>query len=273
MRLIEKMQKSENFTPTEMKISEFFLENKNALSEMTVYKLAKATYSSNAAIIRFCRKLGYKGFRDFRVDFEKELELNKFIESSSIDYTHPFQQKDSTEVIVKQLYTLYKKSLDQVQSCLEGHELEKIAYTMIRAKRIFLYGYGDVKLALMGFANLLAKINIFPVIATENTEERQISKYASSQDCALFVTYSLQNERFKQCAQILRERKAPIMLITANRDNLITKYSMARIFVPDMERPDRIATFYSKYVFEYILNLIYALIYQYQAENEPKVQK
>lgn len=267
MLLIEKMKKAENFTPTEIKISEFFLQNKNALSGITVHQLAQATFSSNAAIIRFCRKLGYEGFRDFRIDFEKELELNKFMESTSVDYTRPFQKKDSTDIIIKQLYTLYKKGLDQVQSSLDHTELEKMANTMLHSKRIFLYGYGDVKLALMRFANLLAKIDIFPVIATENMEERTISKHVTSEDCALFVTYTLQNERFKQCAQILRERNVSIMLITANRDSMIAKYSTSRIFVPDMERPDRIATFYSNFAFEYILNLIYSLIYQYQEGN------
>lgn len=267
MLLIEKMKRAENFTPTEMKISDYFLQNKSALSGITVNKLAQLTFSSNAAIIRFCRKLGYKGFRDFRIDFEKELELNRFMESNTVDYTRPFQKKDSTDIIIKQLYTLHKKGLDQVQSCLDNKELEKMAYIMLNSKRIFLYGYGDVKLALMGFGNLLAKIDIFPIIATENSEERMLSKNVTSEDCALFVTYTLQNERFKQCAQILRERNVPIMLITANQDSMIAKYSTSRIFVPDMERSDRIATFYSKFAFEYILNLIYSLIYQYQADN------
>ena len=60
------------------------------------------------------------------------------------------------------------------------------------------------------------------------------------------------------------------MLLTANKNSPIYDYCDYKICIPDQEKKENIATFYSQLVFEYLLNLIYSLIYR---ELERKKKK
>ena len=45
------------------------------LEELSINDLAKKTYTSNATIIRLCRKTGYSGYKALKVDLIKEREV------------------------------------------------------------------------------------------------------------------------------------------------------------------------------------------------------
>ena len=61
---------------------------------------------------------------------------------------------------------------------------------MVQKKRIFIYGYGDSQITAANFINKLAKLNLFPVLATQYGEEIYISKQLQPGDFALFISYS-----------------------------------------------------------------------------------
>lgn len=259
--IIEQIKNTDKFTSAEKTIIDFLLKNSENLADITIKQLADAAFSSNATIIRFCRKLGFDGYKDFRLAFVKEMEACKYLDHE-IDYTHPFQVDEPTDVVVGNIYSLYKKSMDQVRSCLVNSELDEIVNLLMKAEHIFLYGYGDVSTTLRGFINMLVKIGIFPVFATEASEEEHISEHVTKKDIVLCVTYRGKNSTLIRCMKTWKKKGASHIVITANPESLLVKYSTKSIIVPNMERPDRISTFYSQLAFEYILNVIFALIYQ-----------
>ena len=157
--------------------------------------------------------------------------------------------------------------MDQVQSQLNLSDLEKIVKCLMDSRRIYLFGLGDVKLTIRSFMNKLAKIGIFPVLATENGEELFICSHITHDDCALFITYGANHASYRSCIGQLVKNNVPILALTANPDSGLVRHSAYHICVPDMEKQDKIATFYSQLVFEYLLNLIYALIYQNIQQN------
>ena len=59
MTIIERMQSNMDFTDTEENIIHYILENPYSLMDITIGELAKNTYSSNATIVRFCKKMGF----------------------------------------------------------------------------------------------------------------------------------------------------------------------------------------------------------------------
>ncbi len=78
-------------------------QNDSELEKMTIKELAANTYSSNATIIRMCHKLGFSGFRDFKIAFVKETGNHKLI-TNKIDYSFPFQIEESTAAIAQNMY-------------------------------------------------------------------------------------------------------------------------------------------------------------------------
>lgn len=261
MSIWDKLTDSSQFTATELAIIDYLQDQRYTLYQVTIGQLAKETYSSNASVIRLCQKLGFQGFRDFRLALALDLEAQRHLDKT-VDYSKPVAMEDAVEDVVSNLFSLYKNSLEQIQSHLNLTELEQVADLIFHSSRLFLFGYGDVKITLSSFMNKVNKIGFFPFLATENDEDYLIVNHLTSEDVAFFISYSGTNERMLNRMQQLQAVGTAIILITANAQSPLLPYCQQQMIIPDLEKTEKMATFYSQLSFEYILNLLYILIYQ-----------
>lgn len=74
MSLIDNLSNEKLFTKSEIEVINFIKENPNLVLNMTIGELANQTFSSNTTIIRICKKLGFNGFRDFKIEYLRNIE-------------------------------------------------------------------------------------------------------------------------------------------------------------------------------------------------------
>ena len=65
-----------DFTKSEKKVAKYILENRGAVIYFTIIEFSEKVEVGEATIIRFCRKLRFKGFHDFKMALAQELSLN-----------------------------------------------------------------------------------------------------------------------------------------------------------------------------------------------------
>ena len=75
--LFNKLKEYKDYTYNEKAVIDYILENPNKVINLSVEELAKVTYSSTACIVRLAKKLGMKGYSDFKIKLA--LELNSAI--------------------------------------------------------------------------------------------------------------------------------------------------------------------------------------------------
>lgn len=267
MSLLEDLSNPSMFTKGELTVVEYIKENSNKIVNMSINELARETYSSNSTIIRICQKLGFKGYKDFKIDYAKNIESLKYV-NNDINFSLPFENSDSTNEIINKMANLYKDGIDLINSELNIDNLEKIIELLNNSQRVFVYAHGDSKITASLFLNKLIKIGKFFYLATENGEELSFSQSVTLSDCCLFITYD-KNESFYECMRNILKRRCPIILISARKDSLLMKYSNYQIIIPHKEN-EKIATFYSQLAFHYLLNVIYALLYQRNVTSNKK---
>ena len=124
MTILEKLEAMEDFTYVERKIARYILEHKDDVGEMTISGLAAAAYSSNAAIIRLCRKLGAGGYREFRIQLVRDIERHQR-EQLPVDMNQPFYKKDSASDIVKQISDLMTETIHTCHESMPVRQLER----------------------------------------------------------------------------------------------------------------------------------------------------
>jgi DNA-binding MurR/RpiR family transcriptional regulator len=75
MKVILKIKEMFNdFTTTEEKIANYILNNKEKVIQLSVKELAQAADSSPASVVRFCKKINYQGYQDFKIALIKDLQ-------------------------------------------------------------------------------------------------------------------------------------------------------------------------------------------------------
>lgn len=267
MSLLEKLNDDQLFTKTEREIVTYVKNNPNLIINMSIKELAKQTYSSNASIIRICKKLGFSGFKDFKIAYMRNIESLKYV-NNKIDFSFPFQNDEPTWQIINSIASIYKESIDLINGELNIDGLEKIVDILDTSERVFIYAIGDSQITAMNFTNKLIKIGKFFQIATENREEIHISHAVTNNDCCLFISYSI-NQSYHDCLKVLLSKGCKIITLTANHNDPLYKYSDYNIVIPYKEQNEKIATFYSQISFQYVLSIIYSLLYKrYYRKNK-----
>lgn len=263
MSLFEQLNNEQLFTKTEHEIVAYIKENPNLIANMSIKELAKQTYSSNASIIRICKKLGFSGYKDFKIAYMRNIESLKYV-NNDIDFSFPFQKNEPTWQIINSLASVYKESIDLINAELNIEELEKVVDILDTSERVFIYAIGDSRITAMNFTNKLIKIGKFFQITTENREEFHFSRAITNKDCCLFITYSI-DQTYQDCLKILLSKGCKIVTLTANHpinhNTPLYKYSDYNILIPYKEHNQKIATFYSQISFQYVLSIIYSLLY------------
>lgn len=258
MALLDKLESIENLTPVEKTIVAYIIEHKEQIVNFTIADLAMMTYTSNSAIIRFCRKLGLTGYKEFKIEFVKELERIRK-QKSNININYPIQKKENSSNILKNIAELAKESIDTCYESISEKDMERAAKYLQQADKIYIYANGDSLVSAIGFANKLIKLDKVTIIANEYNEVLAHTMNVKKSDVALFVSYTGEGLVDERYFNILKDSGCKKILITSNSD--IAGFDI-RIDFPDKEdRQGKIATYYSQIAIQYILNCLYAIIF------------
>ena len=79
----------EMLTRIERQIADYILNNSGQVLEMNVAEVAAAAGTAGSAVIRFCKKLGYTGFSQFRMALARELAVYPSVPSAPQEQGNP----------------------------------------------------------------------------------------------------------------------------------------------------------------------------------------
>ncbi len=262
MNIINKMDNKNEFSYSEQVIIDYILENKDEISKLTIHELALRTHTSNPAIIRLCKKLGVDGFRDFKIIFSRDLEKFRK-ERTNVDVNYPFKKDESISEVANNISIVTKSAVDLCYENLNEEVIKTVGKLLVKSKNIYLFAIGDSYVRALSFKNKLVKLK---KIVLDGTSANLSAIYASccdEKDCAIFISYSSMNKEFLYMQHILKMNHTPIVTVTANKDSELAKNSDYLLTFPDLENPfDSISTFYSQIAIEYLLNILYSVVYQ-----------
>ncbi len=118
----------------ERKVADFILQNPEKASLMVINEIAEASGVSVPSVTRLAKKLGYKGFLDFRVALASG---NSSLDSLKSD---PVQPGDPDNVVVDKVFLAYMRAIEDTLKALDREKLSELADHIIAAKRIFIFG-------------------------------------------------------------------------------------------------------------------------------------
>ncbi|MFC4770563.1 MurR/RpiR family transcriptional regulator [Enterococcus hermanniensis] len=261
MLLIDKLKIQADLTTTEKRIAEYILNHLSAIPSINVDELAKKTYTSHSSVIRLAKKMGYEGFRDFRVAISAVAHSNLYREDQ-VDANFPFLPQDSTQEIAKKMADLAVDTVKRTYAQLDQDSLAAAAALLANAERIFLFAQGDSQICGRSFQNKLVKINKFLIVADEYSDEDWNAVNLTQKDCALFITYRARVPQYERILKHFLNENVPSVLLTGNaRSNLIPLARQTIAFAQDEMDFIKVSTFSSQVAFEYILDTLFSLIY------------
>ena len=135
----------------EKAFAQALMENPEAITLLTLAQIARESGSSEASIIRFCKRMGYDGYTSLKNAFLSAIAEGTEIQSEGIDAS------DDMKTILKKVFQSNVQTLSDTM-VLADEEYDNALEAMINAKSIHFFGAGDAhavcQLTYMKFSRL-----------------------------------------------------------------------------------------------------------------------
>lgn len=267
MSIMTQLEFELNFSQSEKEIARYILNNGEDILCMSVKELAKKTYTSPATIVRLCKKIGLEGYNDFKIKYSGELQYDKR-NKKRIDVNFPFQKDDHFETIAKNLAAMSQEVIQDTYQLIQFEDLEKIVDLLLQAQEIDIYGFGNSILAGLSFQHKMARIGKNVNIRSIPGEQVFLTSISNEKKVALLISYSGETGEIIRFANILKQKKTPIIAITSLGDNQLSRIADYILHLDSREKIfSKMAPFSSQISMEYILNVLFSCIYRQHYDN------
>ncbi len=147
MSLLEKISdQAPVLTPSERRLVENVIESPTAAALGTAGELARAVGVHEATASRLAKKLGFDSYAAFRDALRDEFIATR---ETATRFEKTISETTS-ETVLGKLARDEARALDGIEEFIKPDQIADIASILMRANRIFIYGYGNAEvLALM----------------------------------------------------------------------------------------------------------------------------
>lgn len=231
--------KMPSFTNAEKKIADYVLDNYEEVLNCNITELAENAKVSDASVVRFCRRIGYKGYQDFKVNAAKDV-LPK-----DRHFNPVLQEDDDPETICRKIFNSQISVLNKTLMGLNIKSMKKVADLIYQAKRVIFFGSGGSLLVGQDALHKLMKIGI-KVYAYEDMDlQMMASSLMEKGDVAIGISHSGSNYKVHKCLKSAKECGASAIALVSNGKSPISKIADVVIEVasePTMFQSESVST-------------------------------
>lgn len=261
MLITEKLNEQDHMTETERTIAQFFLKNTEHLTEMSARFIASEIYTAPSTIVRFCQRIGFKGFNEFKKAYLEETSyLNAHFKN--IDPNSPFDEKDRYVTIASKLSVLYQETAVDTLALMNHDILQKVTRMLTSCENIFVCSAGDAIEVGRMFKNRMIKIGKRVVVEERTDNLFYEACYADKSDCFILLSYSGETDRLLKVAKKLSERNIPSIAVTSYGNNSLSEIIPCAVYTSTREKLiDNLGNFSAMLSFAYIMDTFYACVF------------
>ena len=207
-----------NFTSVEKNIANFFRNNEEIM-DFSAKSISNRLFVSEAALSRFAKKCGYRGYREFIYQFDHNLtERNLKIVGNA-----------------GSVLNIYQELLNKTYSLIDQKQIMRICEYMADASRVFVCGKGSSGLAAMEAESRFMRIGVDIDSITDSDIMRFQTVFQNSKSMVIGISVSGMTESILYSLQQAHEKKSKTVLITAHKNGRISSYCDEIVLIPSLK--------------------------------------
>ncbi|MBZ5514507.1 MAG: MurR/RpiR family transcriptional regulator [Acidobacteriia bacterium] len=190
------------------KIGRMVVREPRRARSMSIGKLAEACGVSAATVYRFCRRLGYEGFKEFQLDLATATALTNGI---GLD---DFIGGDSPNAIIRRVFEFNRQSLADTERILDHRVLIHVAKLIQRSRKVLLLGLGDSALTARRAADCLLSLGLTAVAATDPYTQIFATENVGHGDVVVGISHTGRTIDIIEAIHAAREKGARTVALT-----------------------------------------------------------
>lgn len=219
--LIKIRDMKESLTPVEKLVAEYVLENLEEIPHLSIKSLAQLTKTSDASVLRFCKTMGYKGYRNFIVSISAS--IGSMDDEQKDQYTD-IQPGDDLSIIISNISRNNSKSIEDTLSVIDKNEIARAVKVLRESSRIVFFGIGASGLVGIDAEQKFSRINKMCHSYTDGHSQLTNATLLDKSDVAIFISNSGSTIEIIESLDIVKKNGACVIAITKyNKSELAEK--------------------------------------------------
>jgi DNA-binding MurR/RpiR family transcriptional regulator len=241
----------------ERRIAEYVLAEPRKVIHYNITELARQSGVSQAAVVRFCRRIGTAGYSDFKIRLSQDVfrtSDDRFLPDLELA-----SDMDPTQV-VKGVIGGMQRSLARLESLSDASLLNRTVELVRSARVTHIFGVGASGLVAQDLYQKLVRIGV-PCSCCQDTD-LQITAACNlkQEDAAFIISYSGENSAMIACAEWAKKKGASLVTLTMESANTLSRSADIPLLVPSVERIYRIGATVSRLSQLAVIDMIFSLI-------------
>lgn len=232
-RLISSKKKS--FTKTEIYFSEYFISLGDELLDKTITNLSEETNSSTASIFKFIKKLGFKGYKDFKINLASNNANIDYKDTNLLTAITNIDLGDDPDTIAKKLMLFNIQSMYTLLEDIKSLKLKEALKLINESKIIHFFGMGGSNAIAFDCYHKFLRTSYKVNYVQDFHLQLSYTTKLNSEDCIFIFSHSGKSKESIEIAKSCKKSEAKVISLTSNPKSDLVKISDISMILPTIE--------------------------------------
>jgi DNA-binding MurR/RpiR family transcriptional regulator len=221
----------QSLTKSEQKVAEVVRSRLKEAVYWSVSDLAEHAEVGETTVIRFCRKLGYRGYQDFKLAVAQN-----GTESAKQEYGE-VQDSDSVYVLAQKVTAENNATLQNTMSLVHPESVEEATSEILTSNKVYLFGVGASGVMAQQAQYRFMRLGFNAESASDSHVIAMNCSLVKKGDVVIGISTSGSTKDLVDAIAIAKRNGAYIICITNHMKSPITKHGNVALLTSGMEDP------------------------------------
>lgn len=209
--------KYNSFTDAEKKIANFYIGNSEK-TDFSVNAISAKLYVSNSTLIRFAKKCGYKGYREFIYEYEASFDKEKAL------------KKGGTVAV----FTIYQDLLQKSTNLIDEAQIARVINYMNNARQVCVLGKGSSGFSASEMEMRFARVGVNIDSLVDSDRMRMQTVFWDSHNLVIGISVSGKSSDVLYGLKEAHKRASKTVLLTTKCDDSLYEFCDEVLLMPNI---------------------------------------
>jgi DNA-binding MurR/RpiR family transcriptional regulator len=238
------------FSQSELKVAQFVLSHPKKVVLASGEEIAQATNTSISSITRFCKRIGFSGFQEFKITLSQNI-------AEPLSTIHEdIKLGDNIETIKNKITQSNIHALESTMHVLDTNELKKAIECLVTAETIAFFGMGGSGSIALDAQHKFLRTGKKCIASVDKHIQLIYASMFKKKDVMVGITHSGYNKDMLDIFK-LGQKNAMTIAITHNAKSPILKLANIKLYTSSKETAFRPESLSSRIAVLTIIDMLY----------------
>lgn len=255
--LIKIRSERDQMSAIERRIADFVLENAQLLRDYSSQQLANAIGISQSSVVKFCQKLGFKGYPDLKYSISEALVR---ADNGDGPATAGTLEADRKSTLASSLWRRKSEAEEATRLINPADAIDAVANAIGSAGKVFIIGQGEDDIHARAFALKLSLLGILTVHNFDTAHMTASMSAAGAGDVLLVFSEHGKQPALCQICRYFREQRGRVITVTRHTSNALRAHADIALLVSAHDERAHIEPLLYHSALQHLLDGVFVLL-------------